>query len=62
MSFRPSQTILKNLILLSSNAHKTQSFFTEIMGLKLVHQSEANHLYELTDKHNFRLIIKQSSK
>ena len=53
-------TSLKNIILLSKNVEKTSNFFSEIVGLKLIHQTPA--LAELKDQYDFRLLIKQSPK
>ena len=60
MSSKLTQTTLKNIVLLSKNVEKTSNFFTEILGLKLLHQTK--NLAELKDHHNFRLLIKSSPK
>jgi catechol 2,3-dioxygenase-like lactoylglutathione lyase family enzyme len=32
-----TQTTLKNIVMLSKNVEKTSQFFSEILGLKLIH-------------------------
>ena len=44
---KASQTILKNVILMSKNVERTSNFFSEIIGLKLIHQTES--MAELKD-------------
>jgi catechol-2,3-dioxygenase len=51
-----SQTTLKNVVLMSKNVERTSNFFSELIGLKLVHQSDK--MAELRDSRDFRLIIK----
>ena len=51
---------LKNIILMSKNVEKTSNFFSEILGLKLIHQTDT--LAELRDSRDFRLLIKHSPK
>ena len=37
MSSKLTQTALKNIVMLSKNVEKTSNFFSEIIGLKLIH-------------------------
>jgi catechol 2,3-dioxygenase-like lactoylglutathione lyase family enzyme len=46
--------------MLSKNVEKTSQFFSEILGLKLIHQTKT--LAELKDQKDFRLIIKHAPK
>lgn len=55
-----SQTTMKNLVLMSKNVERTASFFSELIGMKLIHQTDS--LAELRDSRDFRIIIKQSPK
>jgi catechol 2,3-dioxygenase-like lactoylglutathione lyase family enzyme len=55
-----TQTTLKNIVMLSKNVEKTSQFFSEILGLKLIHQTK--NLAELKDHKDFRLIIKNAPK
>lgn len=47
MSSKLTQTTLKNIVMLSKNVERTSNFFSEIIGLKLIHQTET--LAELKD-------------
>ena len=40
MSGRLAQTTFKNIVLMSRNVEKTSNFYSEIVGLKLVYQTE----------------------
>eukprot|EP00347_Sterkiella_histriomuscorum_P023391 403334813 len=53
-----SMTTLKNIVLLSKNVEKTSNFFSEIIGLKVIHLTP--NFSELKDQKDFRLIIKQT--
>ena len=58
---RFGQTTFKNVVLLSQNVERTSNFFSEVVGLKLVHQS--NHFAELRDfsaKNQFSLLIRRA--
>ena len=54
-NLRKTQTSLKSIILLAKNVNHMSSFFTEIVGLKLVHMMPNGEFAELADQHNFRL-------
>ncbi|CDW87885.1 UNKNOWN [Stylonychia lemnae] len=60
MTGKLSQTTLKNIVLLTKNVERSSNFFSEIIGLKLLHQTA--NLAELKDQRDFRLIIRQSPK
>jgi catechol-2,3-dioxygenase len=44
---KASSTFLKNVVLMSSNVERSSNFFSEIIGLKLIHLNE--NLAELKD-------------
>ena len=60
MNAKLTQTTLKNVVMLSRNIERTSNFFSEVIGLKLIHQTEK--LAELKDAKEFRLLIKHSPK
>ena len=57
-----NKTVLKSVVLLSKNVGATSAFFTEIIGLKLVHMTPDNSFAELRDGKNFAMTIRQSSE
>ena len=56
---KKSTSFLKNVILLSKNVESMSSFFTQIIGLKLIHIAPDNSFAELKDSNNFTLQIKK---
>ncbi len=52
---KKTTSFLKNVILLSVNVESMSSFFTQIIGLKLVHIAPDKSFAELKDSNNFTL-------
>lgn len=50
------QTTLKNIVMMTKNVGRTSDLFTELIGLKLIHQT--NKFAELRDSRDFRIIIR----
>ncbi len=60
MTIKVSPNNQKKKVLMSKNVEKTSNFFSEVIGLKLIHQTDT--MAELKDQKDFRLIIKHSPK
>jgi len=61
MSGRLGQTTFKNVVLLTMNVEKTSSFYSEIVGLKLVHQTDQfAELRDFNGKNQFSMLVRQA--
>ena len=60
MTNKVALTQIKNIVMMSKNVERTSNFFSEIIGLKLIHQTET--LAELKDQRDFRIIIRKSPR
>ena len=58
-ALKKTQTILRNVVILAQNVPIMSNFFTEIIGLQLIHQFPDNTFAELRDQRDFRLQIRQ---
>ena len=61
MNRRISQTTFKNVVLLTQNVEKTSNFYAEIVGLKLMHQTEMfAELRDFSAHSQFSLMIRRA--
>lgn len=51
-------TIIRNVMFLSKNCEKSAEFFVDVLGLKINHLSP--EYAELVDKHNMKLVFKNT--
>ena len=52
---------MKNVVLLARNVEKTSNFYTDIVGLKLVHQTDLfAELRDFNSRSQFSLLIRQA--
>ena len=54
-SLKSTSTVFKNIILMTRNVENMSSFFTEIIGLRLIHQTPCGKFAELRDASGFKL-------
>ena len=61
MNRRTGQTTFKNVVLLSQNVEKTSNFYSDIVGLKLVHQTELfAELRDFNSPNQFSLLVRRA--
>ncbi len=53
-----TSTVIRNILILSKNCEKSAQFYIDILGLKINHLSR--EYAELVDKHNSKIVFKQT--